>query len=170
MRRVILATGLCLSLLAAGCNSAAPKPATSPDVVGTSPEVARLSQQLAAANQEIDRQRQLLNVFKQKEAQPPAPPPPSVAVGRGDGRFTVLPSVVAPGQRIAIFSDLGEGDIAIYDRTRDLPKPVATFKAPPAHDFAFYKIPADMAPGEYAVGYWGPGGTTGQAVIEVKAH
>lgn len=86
----------------------------------------------------------------------------------GDGRFIVIPSKVRPGFPIGIFTDEGDGQIRIT-RASD-GKEVARMAGPKASQILVYTIPKDLDPGSYRIMFFGDGGTSGEAVIQVDAH
>lgn len=93
---------------------------------------------------------------------------PSIATGQGDGRFVVVPSSVRPGDTIAIYNDLPNGDVNVYSRASDTR--LSRLAGPKSRNFVFYTFPSDVASGEYLVTISGPGGWWGEAKVIVEPN
>lgn len=158
MFRWLAAVMLAAVLLATGCSSATDRAA----------ELAAKDRQIAELQAQVKQKDDEIASLKRSLAMTPPPPNQStVAVGQGDGRFTVVPSKVRPGFPIGIFTDEGDGAIRIV-RVSDGAE-VARMSGPKASQILLHTMPKDLAPGSYRVQFSGHGGTTGEAVIEVIA-
>lgn len=130
-------------------------------------ELTSLKDQLAVKEKQIsDLQTQNADLKKQLSTAPPGPNTPQMAVGQGDGRFVVVPSQVRPGERIAVFTEIGNGTIRIVQR--EGMKEIVSFQGPEARQVTLYTVPQGLTPGAYYVIFSGHGGTTAEAVITVE--
>lgn len=159
MRKWLATLLAAATLLVAGCSSATNADA---ELATKEREIAELKAQTKQRDEELTSAKKLLAIA-------PAPPnQDSVAVGQGDGRFVVIPSKVRRGFPIGIFTDEGDGQIRITRSATAMRS--SRMARPKASQILVYIIPKDLDPGSYRIMFFGHGGTSGEAVIQVDAN
>jgi cell division septum initiation protein DivIVA len=112
MRRILLLPALPLL----GINLMACTPSGAP-TKELEERIQKQEQEIRDLKAKITEAEKINNELKQALSKaPPAPDFNHVAAGTGEGRFTVVPSRVQRGFPIAIFTEIGEGQIAIQTK------------------------------------------------------